>query len=476
MTSTQTNSSSSISSTTSSTSRSATTTVTAVADSSGECLAALRPARFTNVAEGRLGVAARPGMKYVNWLATDILTALGARTDVSGGGTPGSSNPLLAATWLRVHGISDLYVQFAWDITFPALRAAVDLAQTAGVHLWLVGDSPYSDYHSEELSPHHAREWTGTQFLDQWRHLTRQPALEPALEPGRDADGEPDGASKTSLVEGGSASEWPSMLPEDDFTSFRASCRDLLPTREFAVVDRAFLAGLHDATTTLAPVLGTIPDRSVQFRSNRSSEDEVEFESKVAGWFAQRWEDAESLQHFQVTLRAAQVAAFNVGYLIQIDLDKFIGLAATTPRRAQRNPATWARLHAYPQPHRGAACALAAAGLTTDPMSRLTVDSYDHARGIVTDEHDRQYLIEPAARVFLLAQQTLRHLEGAADDDLLLLNPSNAKAIAPRALSTAIRRTRRELGAAIALPGPETLPVGANRWMRRWGINVVRLA
>ncbi len=91
-------------------------------------------------------------------------------------------------------------------------------------------------------------------------------------------------------------------------------------------------------------------------------------------------------------------------------------------------------------------------------MSRLTVDSYDHGRGVVTDQHDRQYLIEPAARVFLPAQQTLRHLEGADDDDLLFLNPSNAKAIAPRALSTSIRRTRRELGAAIALPDPKPSP------------------
>lgn len=451
---------------TSSTGRARTAIITAVADSSGDCLAMLRPARFTNVPEGRLGVAARPGMTYVNWLATDILTALGARTDVSGAGTPGSSDPLLAATWLRVHGIRDLYVQFAWDITFPALDAAIDLARIAGVHLWLVGDSPYSDYHAEQLHQHHAREWIGTQFLDRWRHLTHAPS------PDVDADT----STAPAVAERVAAPGWPTMLPDDDFTTFRASCRDLLTDPEFATVDQAFLAGLDDATATLVPVLRTIPARAIPARSNRSSDHEAQFEKMIAAWFARRWEEAESLQHFQVALRAAQVAAFNAGYLIQVDLDKFIGLAETTPRRAQRNPATWARLHAYPQPHRAAACALAAAGLTTDPMSRLQVHSYNHGRGVVIVEHDQQFVIEPPARVFLLAQQTLRHLQGAAPDDLLLVNPSNGKAIAPRALNTYIRRTRRELGAAIALSRPDTLPVDAGRWMRRWGINVASLA
>ena len=272
-----------------------------------------------------------------------------------------------------------------------------------------------------------------------------------------------------------SGNSWPTALPDDDFTTFRAACRDRLSKHEFAVVDDAFLTVIDDATAILIPVLRTMPPRAIPARSRRGTRGEDEFERAVAGWFARRWEDTESLQHYQVTVRAAQVAAFNAGYLIQIDLDRLIGMAETTPRRAQRNPATWARLRAYPQPHRAAACALAAAGMATDPMSRLRLDSCDPATGVVTDENGSEYVVEEHARMYLQAQQTLRELQGAQPHDLLLLNPSNSKAIAPRALSTYIRRTRRELGAAVGLAEPDTTAVDADRWMRRWGINILDL-
>ncbi len=262
-------------------------------------------------------------MNRVNWLATDILTALGARTDVSGAGVPGASDPVLAATWLRVHDIRDLYVQFAWDISFPALRGAVDLARIAGVHPWLVGDSPYSDYHSEKFTAHQARQWTGEEFLTHWRHLVDE-------DPGRD---DPEPNDHPASLSPASGNSWPTALPDDDFTTFRAACRDRLSKREFAVVDDAFLTVIDDATAILIPVLRTIPPvhpaRSRQHpRRGRVREQAWRDGSLALG----RRRVAPALQ---VTVRAAQVAAFNVGYLIQIDLDRFIGMA--TPPRAERN-------------------------------------------------------------------------------------------------------------------------------------------
>jgi hypothetical protein len=195
-------------------------------------------------------------------------------------------------------------------------------------------------------------------------------------------------------------------------------------------------------------------------------------ERDVADWFARRWEDTESLQHFQVCVRAAQVAAFGAGYFVQINLDQLLGTAETTPRRAQRNADTWARLRAYPQPHRSAACALAAAGMALSPMTRLPVNAYDSETGIVLCDNGDWFTVEPAARVFVEAQQTLRRLQGAEPHELLLVNPADGRPIAPRTLAAAIRLVRREVGAAVALANPDTVTPDPYRWYRRWGVSI----
>lgn len=181
------------------------------------------------------------------------------------------------------------------------------------------------------------------------------------------------------------------------------------------------------------------------------------------------------MQHFIVAVRAAQVAAFGAGRFVQVDLDQLIGTAATTPRRAQRNAETWRRLHAYPQPCRAAACALAAAGMGVDPMAELPVAAYDAATGTVKDATGARFTVEPAARLYVRAQQTLRHLEGASETDRLFVNHADRRTMSPRVLATAIRQARRELGVATALAAPDRSTPDPSRWYRRWGISIQEL-
>lgn len=430
--------------------------ITAVADSTGACLAQLRPAAFTNRSEGRVGVAARPGMRRVSWLVTDILSALGCDPLITGAGRPGDGDPHVAAAWLRTHGVRDLYVQFAWDISYPALHDTVMLARRAGVHLWLVGDTPYSDRHAELLEPFAAREWTGDNFLDHWSHLLDAPAGDTAP-----TQPDPDAVSQTAV-------RWPPRLPDDDFTTFRAACRDRLAGEEFAAVD-AFLRDAHqDAIDHLVPLLSTTSEAGTPGAAGG-------LEHTVAKWFGQRWATTDSLAHFIVTVRASQVAAFGAGYFVQVDLDQLIGTASTTPRRAQRNPDTWRLLQAYPQPYRAAACALAAAGMGTNEMAELPVATYDPATGTAHDDSGRPFTVELPARLFVETQQTLRRLTGAGETDRLFVGPGDGRPMSARTLASAVRQARRELGAAVALAAPDRATPEPSRWCRRWGISIQEL-
>ncbi len=434
--------------------------VYAVADSTGACLTQLRPGRFTDLAAGRLGISARPRMRRVSWLATDIVAALGCRQDVAGAGRPGDTDTLTTAAWLQTHRIRHLYVQFAWDSSHPALAAAAGFAQLAGVTLWLVGDSPYTEQHAHVLAEFGVQEWAGQEFLDHWNHLLDtedKPAREERATSDQDAGG-----------------GWPARLPDDDFTTFRAACRDRLTTAQFTLVNARFRAAHHDATVGLVPLLSK-PTENQAEDEDESDPPVARFEKSVAGWLAEHWETAACVAEFQVIVRAAQVAAFGAGYLLQVNLDQLIGTATTTPRRAQRSPETWALLRAYPQPYRAATCALTAAGMGLASITDLSVQDYDAVRGVVVDKEGTRFVVEPAARIFVEAQQTVRRLEGATEQDLLFVNPNDGRRFQPRALAATVRLARRELGAAVALAAPDRLNPDPTRWYRRWGVSIQEL-
>ena len=189
----------------------------------------------------------------------------------------------------------------------------------------------------------------------------------------------------------------------------------------------------------------------------------------VAGWLQAQWETTESMAAYVTLVRATQVAFFRAGWHLQVDLDQLIGTAATMPRRALRTPELWHRLRGYPEPHRGAICALAAAGLSVDRIRHLSVGSVSPGTGTVLLPDNAPVQVQAEAQLFVTAQVQLRHLQGANDRDLLFPNRLN-KALSGSAIAQVINDARRELGVAVAPDRLDRKPVTGDRWFTRWGV------
>lgn len=248
-----------------------------------------------------------------------------------------------------------------------------------------------------------------------------------------------------------------------------------LTTAQFKVVDDYLVAAHHLANTELVPLLAytRAPANPAGEEADNATSDTEVVEEYVADWLAAAWEETPTLQHYVVLLRATQVAAFTAGFHLQVDLDQLIGTASGMPRRALRTSAVWARLHAYPEPHRGAVCALAAAGMSVSVMPDVRVDDFDPETALVP-VHGTRYRVEEHARIFLTAQQHYRRLHGAAGDDPLFVR-SDCRAYAARAFATIIKTTRRELGVAVASARIDRTTVTGDRWYTRWGICIQEL-
>jgi hypothetical protein len=425
--------------------------VVAVADTTGVTRRFTTTA-FTDLAAGRVGVLARPGMRRTGWLAADLLRALGCRDDVTGAGRPGEGDWTLAGIWLKTHRVAHLYVQHAWTLPLPALEALLGAVEHTECVLWLVGDTAFTDRHREVLAPWTTVTTTGNEFINAWADISASHGSVPLRVPDEGATGGHAGDSAAARP------EWPTHVPDDDFTMFRAACRDVLTDEQFTTVDAAFRRHVVVLRRAVAAMV-TGGDLS---------------EETVAALLAEHWETARSMAHYITVVRAAQVAFFLAGHYLQVDLDQLIGTATTMPRRALRSPATWARLHAYPEPHRGAVCALAAAGIAVDDMRLIAVGSYDPSTGTVATDDGRSVAVEPAARAFVEAQQHLRDRQGADASDPLFATRVGAP-MSATALVTVINTARRELGVAVAPARQDRKAVSGDRWMTRWGVSLQEL-
>lgn len=424
--------------------------VVAVEDTTG-VTRRLLPAQFTDLPSGRLGVLARPGMRRDGWLAADLLAALGCRDAMAGAGRAGEGDWDHVAAWLLTHQVRHLYVRHAWTLPLHVLDTLLALLERVPFTLWLVGDTRYTDRHADTLRPWTERTVTGEEFLTHG---------DPVLKTG------------TAISAGGAASpeqalKWPDRVPDDDFTTFRAACRQLLDPAAFAVVDAHLRAHVPEAEQRAR----TLPD------------DAAAREVTVAAWLHEHWEQTESMAAFIVLVRAAQVGFFRAGWHLQVDLDHLVGTASTMPRRALRTPELWQRLRAYPEPHRGAVCALAASGLAVDTISGLTLGDIDHdidhdadaghARVLLADGTTVQ-VAEPA-RLFLTAQVHLRRHQDH-DQAALLFPTRQGKPLSGQAIAQVINDARRELGVAIAPDRCDRKPVTGDRWFTRWGVSLTELS
>lgn len=225
-------------------------------------------------------------------------------------------------------------------------------------------------------------------------------------------------------------------VPTSDFPTFRADCRRLLEPDAFAAVDHRYLETLEHARTWADSEYATLDVR-----------DDDTAEDAVALWLRDRFDDCATADQMLTVVRATQVALFEAGIYLQVDIDAFLGANHRVHTTATRSAETWQRIAAYRQPYRQAACALAAANLSLDQMHKLTlVDLNDDASTVTVD--NRTVTVEPNARRGLQLLPLERQIHGATDNDPLFAD-ENGEPLSDRKLTLAVTDPLTECGVAL---------------------------
>jgi hypothetical protein len=389
----------------------------------------LRLSALNQPGQHRVAVLVRPDMRQRSWLAGDLLSSLGVSHSVTGISRDADSDWLLVHTWLLARDITDLLVLRAEWLPEPLVQDLLLLGAGCGARVWLLMTPPRSNSFVRLLDT-----WTGDE-LDWAAFLTAWQAV-PGLLAGPAADAAPAGEQLSLLLD----TPVPPLLPDDDFPTFRAACRQALTPPEFTAVDALLTAEQRRATSWLTSVgaAGPTPPALAQALLTRYD-------------------------------RCASTGEL----LLQVDLARLLSTADATPRRAQRTPALWQRLEVYRQPHRSAGCALAAAGLDLTGILALRVGDV-RPDGAAVHADGSWLPVEPGTAVYLRAMRTLRQLHGAAPHDPLLAHPDGT-IVRERALADAISAARAETGVAVTSRLVARKRVTADRWYTRWGLSVQRL-
>jgi hypothetical protein len=245
----------------------------------------------------------------------------------------------------------------------------------------------------------------------------------------------------------------PAWLPADDFPTFRAASRGRLSPIAWTWVDERYGVAARETA-------GWLAERT----------DGPLSEDLVVQRLQEVYEGCATIGELLVATRAAQAVLFRAGWLLQIDLARFMGMAPSRPRRAQRTPALWRRARIYRQPHRGATAALAGAGLSLEEMGALRVSDVaaDGASVLVAGEHRD---IEAGAWQFVRAQLLMCAWNGQGPDAAFLTQPLG-EPLPERALADLLTVLRTETGLALT---PRLVPrkrLASSHWFLRWGLSL----
>jgi hypothetical protein len=339
-----------------------------------------------------------------------------------------------------------------WLLTPALLAELVGSLQATGAVVWLVGRGGFSEDQRAVVRDWVADITEADAFLHAW---VDRPDL--VVQPGVTLDPAPSAPEANALP--AVADAWPRHLPDADFPTFRAACRSILTVEQFATVDAYLVASAKDARSWLAGNLTRHSRRDEEVLANR---------------LHRLWQDSPTVPHFLVTIRAHQLAAFSLGWQLQVDADQLLGTAAVSPRKAARTPALWSRLRGYASAHRGAICALTACGIDIADQLEVPVEAVTEAGRVLMLPSGRRVRVEDGAHHYLYAQQLTRLLHGAAGDEPLLAGPAG-EPLAERAVANVLLTARLELGMNLTGPRMERRSPTGDRWTTRWGVSIQEL-
>jgi hypothetical protein len=228
-----------------------------------------------SVPGGVIVVRPVPGVTNLRQMAIEVLIALGKHYDALARERQGARAWRLAWLWVRAEQIRHVVVFDAQRLPPPLWHQLVTAAAEAGSRLWLITRS-HVDGHGLPVG---AGRCTPGDLLAQLPSPIDAPA------PG-------------SPYRGG----W--LLPQDNFLTFRARCKDLLSRERFAEIDAIYLDTFRATRRWLA-------DQDPRRLRQETSRDDVAQQLRILTV------DSRSPEETTVRVRAAQAACFVSGLLIQ---------------------------------------------------------------------------------------------------------------------------------------------------------------
>lgn len=393
----------------------------------GPADADLRVEELNAVDAGTLAVRLDAGPYGRSGIARQILTGLGKTPEIAGPASRGGSEWRFLRAWVEAHRLERVVIAGVEQLRPKELRILIDNLDQTPADVWLWTVPALSNAHIRAFDELATRvEWTD--FVASFRPLS--PA---SPDPGAPAP-----------------APYP-QVPVEEFTTFRAACRDLLTRGDFDRVDADYRAA-HAAASAIAA--------------------EEALVERTADLLADRWGTCVSDDEAQVVLRATQAALFCAGWYLGVSLPEFLTAIELRPRIATRPITDWLKLRAYLDPAIGAATALSAAGMELPELVELTLADVA-GDGSGATAAGRRYVVDEPGRAFVHAQLLFRIERGGHAGDPFLLradrNPTSAT------VSHALRAPVRDLGLGLIPPRALRQAGTGPRWLATHGLSLTRL-
>lgn len=384
---------------------------------------AKKVASLADRTEGRVVLHLTPGVASTADLAADLLVAIGKRFDALRFEKTRSRAWPLVEVWFRAEQVQHLFVLRAGRLSPPLRRRITNLDTDLGVHVWLIGASATG-------SGSGVGRWDTDSFGERW---SEAPA---AAEHGLDDAGFPE-------------------VPDDEFTTFRATCRRLLDPASFGRVDRVYCESMDATARWLAP--------TVRGRDRLDTNDAaVQLQSLLVASLSA----AEALTR----LRGAQAAYFLAGWLVPFPPSGCALMGGIVPLGPTLDPVTARRLRRLCQPSSTAAMAIMlVTDLRSKELARLNVGDVDPTgeRVLVGTRPDSYFAIPPYAASLVRAQLIDRHRSGAADGDAMFVDTRTGERFEPDQLKSALRTLCRRTALAVGLDERGRWAADPTAWLRR---------
>lgn len=389
---------------------------------------------LANRQAGRVVCEMRPGARGLAWLAASVAEGLGKDIDSGGAGRNAAKMWRRAADWMVGEEITHLFVNRAQLLSASELTALLDFAVDTDCELWAV----FQQTHLRRGHVALVREWPLRQldwasFEGTWSDSSAESDEQPPAP----------------------ASRFP-RIPEDDFTTFLSTCDRVLPSRDLAAVEAAFVAGRAATQAWIAGEgLGQPDSWAHHLRS-------------LIG-------DCLSRDEALTRLRGAQVSLFLAGFWLRVD-QRLLSLRWESQARLSLDDELTAALRRFASPQ-SAAIAVVRAVSSSDPLSIASLRVGDVDEQAVSFRLERPFEVPRRARGILRAQLAARTRAGAQDTDGFFVDgmsdskPSRPeRAMTARGVQRVLRAVGDEIGVDLVGRKSDWAAEDDRSWARRVGL------